>query len=202
MIIYGIRTGEITNETLIDRCPNCRLQNSIGIHILQHYGHICWLPIFPAGKTAKAICTNCNEVLDFDEMPNSLKIASANLKAQTKMPLWVFSGWVLAAMIVAAYFYMEKERAETTAKLILTPKRGDIYEVKTEESQYTLYKIDEVQGDSVFVRYNNYETEEESGIDDLKSKGDTAYDDKVAGYSKLELKRMYDKGEILNINRK
>lgn len=202
MIFFGAKKREIAKETVIDRCPNCRSQTGIGIHVFQTYGHICWLPIFPTNKTVESVCTNCQEVLEFDEMPNSFKIASSNLKAQSRTPLWTFSGWAVAALIAVAYFYMEKERASNTAKYILMPKSGDIYEVKTEGAKYTLYKIDEVAGDSVFVRYNNYETDDESGIDALKSKGDTAYELEVAGYLKPELRRMYDNGEILNISRR
>ncbi len=201
MIVFGAKSSQIASETLIDRCPNCRMQANIIIHIIQKFGHICWIPIFPAGKTAINQCTNCNQVFNFNEMPNSLKIVCANLRKQTKTPVWVFSGWALAAVIAIAYVYVNKQREINNAKLILTPKSGDIYEVKTEEAQYTLYKIEQVQGDSVFIHYNNYVTDDESGIDNLKAKGDTAYEAEVAGFSKAELKRMFVKGEILNIIR-
>ena len=79
------------------------------------------------------------------------------------------------------------------------PQSGDIFQIKTKDNQYTLYKVDEVQGDSVFVKANNYETNSASGLDDLKKK---EYSEDILGFTKTELKQMLDKGEIIDIDRK
>ena len=81
----------------------------------------------------------------------------------------------------------------------MTPQVGDIFEVKTKDNQYTLYKVDQVQGDSVFIQSSNFEANKVTGLDDLKKKD---YSSDVYGFSKSELKEMLNKGEILDIDRK
>jgi len=202
MIIYGSKSKELAKDILTDKCPNCGTQNSIDMHVFQKYAHVFWIPFFPMGKTGVSQCDHCKQVLKLKEMSSSLKISYDNLKAQTKVPIWMFSGLVLVAALIAFGVISDKKKDEKNAKLILTPQSGDIFEIKTNDNQYTLYKIAQVQGDSVFVRINNYETNKATGIDDLKRKGDNVYSEEVFGLSKAELKQMLDKGEILDIERK
>ena len=76
-----------------------------------------------------------------------------------------------------------------------------IFEIKTKDNQYTLYKVDNVQGDSVFVHPNQYETNKESGLNDLKAKGDASYSEEITPFLKSELRQMLEKGEITDIDR-
>ena len=135
-------------------------------------------------------------------MPSALTVSYEDLKARTKTPIWMFSGLVLIALAITIGVIADRNKDERNAKLILVPKTGDTFEIKTKDSQYTLYKIDQVEGDSVFIRANIYETSKASGIDDLKEKGDSAYSEEIYSLSKAELKQMLDKGEILDIDRK
>ena len=201
MIIYGSKSKELAKEVLMDKCPNCGTQNSIDMHVFQKYAHVFWIPFFPMGKTGVSQCDHCKQVLKLKEMPPYLKTSYENLKAQTKLPIWMFSGLALFAVLIVAAVISGKNKDERNAKLILAPKNGDVFEIKTKENQYTLYKIDEVQADSVFIRTNNYETNKASGIADLKRKGDNSYSEEVYGFSKSELKKMLDQGEIIDINR-
>ncbi|WP_301930131.1 hypothetical protein [Ferruginibacter sp.] len=135
-------------------------------------------------------------------MPVSLKTDYENLKLQTKTPVWTFAGAALLAIAITAGVISDRKNDEKNATLILLPKAGDIFEVKTKASQYTLYKVSAIEGDSAIVRINNFETNKISGLADLKSKGDTAYAEDEFAYSKKELKAMLDKGEIIDIDRK
>lgn len=198
MIVYGSKSKELAKEIVTDKCPNCGAQNSIDMHVFQKYAHVFWIPFFPMGKTGVSQCDQCKQVLKLKEMPSYLKTSYENLKSPTKTPIWMFSGLALAAVLVAVGVFFDKKNDEENAKLILIPQRGDIFEIKTQDKQYTLFKVDQVQGDSVFVQVSNYETNKITGLSDLKKKD---YSEEVFGYSKTELKQMLEKGEIIDIER-
>ncbi|MEJ7684432.1 MAG: hypothetical protein WKG06_42615 [Segetibacter sp.] len=131
-----------------------------------------------------------------------LKTAYDNLKSQTKTPIWTFSGLALVAVLITVGILNDKKNDEKNAKLILTPQSGDIFEIKTKDDQYTLYKVENIEGDSAFIRIHQFETNKVTGLADLKRKGESAYSEDVFPFSKTELKIMLDKGEILDIERK
>jgi hypothetical protein len=198
MIVYGSRSKELAKDILTDQCPNCGKQNSIDMHVFQKYAHVFWIPIFPMGKTGVCQCDHCKQVLSLKEMPASLVISYNNLKEKAKTPIWMFSGLALLAILITIGIISGKKNDEKNAKLILSPKAGDIFEIKVNNSQYTLYKVNEVLGDSVFVQINYYETNKVTGLNDLKKE---AYSEEVMGFSKAELKQMLEKGEIIDIER-
>jgi hypothetical protein len=202
MIIYGSRNKQLINEALFDKCQNCGTQNSIEMHVFQKYAHVFWIPIFPLGKTGVSQCNHCKQVLKHTEMPTSLKQSYENVKAKTKTPTWMYSGLVLIGLLIVFGTYQSKINDEKNAKLILTPLKGDVFEIKTKANQYTLYKVEEVQADSVFIKINNFETNKISGLREMRSKGDSAYSEVVYGFSKNELKTMLQSGEIMDIERK
>ena len=199
MIIYGSKSKELAREILTDKCQNCGTQNSIDMHVFQKYAHVFWIPFFPMGKTGLSQCDHCKQVLKLKEMPATLTASYDNLKAQTKTPIWMFSGLALVAALITIGVISDNKKGEKNAQLILTPQVGDIFEVKTKDSQYTLYKVDQIEGDSVFIQTSNYEVNKITGLDDLKKKD---YSEDIYGFSKNELKGMLSKGEILDIDRK
>jgi hypothetical protein len=135
-------------------------------------------------------------------MPSAFQMSYENLKHQTKTPIWTFGGLALVAVLIVVGVISEKNKNEKNAKFILSPQIGDIFEIKTDDNQYTLYKVDEVQGDSVFIRINQYETNKATGLADLKRKGEGAYSEDVFAVDKKQLKAMFDKDKILDIDRK
>ena len=202
MIIYGSKAKELAKEFIPDKCLHCGTQNSIDLHVFQKYAHIFWIPFFPLSKTGVSQCDHCKQVLKLKEMPESLRTTYENLKARTKTPVWMFSGIALIALLITVGVISDKNRDEKNSKIILAPQAGDIFEIKTGARQYTLYKVEKVSGDSVFIRANNYETNKASGINELKQKGNDAYSEDIYGFSKTELIQMLEKGEIINIDRK
>jgi hypothetical protein len=135
-------------------------------------------------------------------MPPSLTSAYHTLKAKTRTPIWMFSGLAIVVVLIILGAINDRNNNERNAKVILTPQSGDILEIRTMANQYTLFKIEYVFGDSVFIRPNIYETNKSTGIDKIKDKGDNAYSQEIYGFSKAELKKKFDNGEILNIDRK
>jgi zinc-ribbon family len=202
MLIYGSKNKQLAKEILTDKCQSCGKQNSIDMHVFQKYAHLFWIPFFPMGKTGVSQCDHCKQVLKLKEMPSSLSASYETLKAQTKTPVWMFSGLALVAVLITFGIISDRENDQRNAKLILAPQRGDVFEIKTKDNQYTLYKVDQINNDSVYVRINQYETNKSTGLGDLKRKGDNVYTEEVVPFSRLELKQMLDDGEIIDIDRK
>ena len=200
MIIYGSKVKQLATESIADKCPNCGNQN-VQLYAFQKYAHIFWIPFFPIGKTIVSECSHCKQVLKAKDMSSSFALSAQNLKLQLKTPVWTFSGLALVAILISFAVINDKKKDERNAQLILTPQQGDIFEIKTKDNQYTLYKVNGVEGDSVLIRINNYETNKITGLADLKRKGEAAYSEEVFALSRSDLKTMLEKGEVIDIER-
>jgi len=201
MIIYGVRSTQLAKEIITDKCSGCGTQNSTELYVFQKYAHVFWIPLFPVGKTVVSECHHCKQVLKQKEMPSALISSYEKIKSQTKTPVWTFAGLAVFAVILLLDLSTTRKNDKENAQYILAPKSGDILEIKTKENQYTVYKIDEVQGDSVLIRINEYETNKLSGLGELKAKGEKSFSDETFSFSKAELKTMLEKGEIIDIER-
>lgn len=202
MLIYGTKLTEIATENLSDKCPHCGTANSLQLSVYQKYAHVFWIPFFPSGKTGATECSHCKQVLQHKEFGSNVAATYETIKSQAKTPLWTFSGLVLLAALIVFGVISSKQNNAKNAELISTPQKGDVYEIKLDYKQYTLYKVDDVVGDSVFLRVHQYETDKRTGIADLKKKGDEAYAEDILPMVKTDLKSMLDKGEIMDVERK
>ncbi|MBC7851573.1 MAG: hypothetical protein H7Y31_17645 [Chitinophagaceae bacterium] len=201
MIIYGTRSTELAKELISEKCGHCGKQNTIDLHLFQKYAHVFWIPFFALSKTGVSQCDHCKEVLKAKEMPQSISSAYSDLKSKSKTPLWTFSGLALLVVLIFAVVIISQRNDAKNAQLVLAPQVNDIFEIRTTDNQYTIYKVAEVQKDSVFVYVNNFETNKMSGLNDLKKRGTGAYADFVVPLAKIELKRMLEAGEIMDIER-
>ncbi len=199
MIVYGRRATALKTQVLFEPCPNCRTTNSVQITVYQRYAHIFWIPMFPIGKTGVSVCANCRQVLKLADMTPDLHLAYDHIKSSTRIPIWHFSGLALIVVAIIAVSISEKNKAEKVSKLILNPQKGDIFELKIKDTIYTLYKVLKVEKDTVFFAANKYQTDQETGLDDLQKKPfDT---DSVYGVPKTALIEMNRKEEIIDIDR-
>ncbi len=201
MIVYGVRSKELAKEMVSHTCENCGTQNSIDLYVFQKYAHVFWIPFFPAGKTGVSVCNNCKQVLKLKQMPPQLAERYERLRSEEKTPVWMFSGLGVLAVLIVAGVIFSKQKDEKNALLITSPHQGDVFEVRTKEQQYTLYKVYEVKGDSAYIQLSNYETNKPSGLVDLKAKGAAAYTQDIYSFSKTELQQMLQSGEIIDIQR-
>lgn len=116
------------------------------------------------------------------------------------MPLWTFTGLALIAVLVFFIIRSNDQDEKDTIAFLRAPKPGDIMEVKSQNA-FTLYKVGLIEGDSVFIYPNMYETDRETGLYQIKEKGDSVFEKDLYGFSKAELQQMLKKGEILNVER-
>ena len=202
MIIFGKTRRLVATNAIFDTCESCHKQGNMEMLVFKDYAHIFWIPFFPIGTKGISQCGHCKHALELKQMPGSLKLTYQNLKAQAKTPVWMYSGLMLVAVLIFIGAIAGGKKNEKNAKLIVTPASGDVYEIKTRDRQYTLYKIDEVVGDSVVLKVSKYETDKLTGIYKIKAKGDAAYADDMFIVAKTQLKEMLEKNEIIDIDRK
>ncbi len=200
MIVYGRRATTLKTQVLFDPCPNCKSTNSVHLTIYGRYAHIFWIPMFPIGKTGVSVCSNCRQVLKSKDMPPDLRLAYDNMKSGTKPPFWHFSGLALIALIIIAVNISDKQKGEKVGQWILAPKAGDIYELKVDDTTYTLYKVEAIEADTVFFTANEFQSSDETGLSSLYSK---PFDSSMTyGISRKALIKMHSKDEIVDITRK
>lgn len=177
------------------------MQNCIQMSIFQYYGHVFWIPLFPFGKTGVTQCSHCQQILqknDFD--PNLTEVYNA-VKTNAKAPLWTFVGLgILAGLLIWCVIDSRQDKAHNT-QLLLAPKKGDVYEIKMDDKKYTLFKVDEVVNDTIFLLMHEYQTNLAAGLSDLKNQGTKGYGHDVLPLGKTDLMEMFNKGEIINVDR-
>ena len=202
MIVYGSKASQMATEKTNETCASCGTPGSIQMTLFQRYAHIFWIPLFPIGKVGVTECSHCRQVLEKKAFSRNLNTSYEVMKSKTKTPVWTFSGLAVLTVLIAWGVVTGKQNDERNAALILVPQQGDVYEVKKEDKQYTLFKVESVVGDTVLVLLNEYETNKVTGLSDIKAKGEEAYDAEALPILKADLKAMLEKGEIIDIDRK
>lgn len=202
MVVFGSKATEVATEVIQDKCSNCGTQNSVRMTVFQKYAHVFWIPFFPIGKTGLTQCSHCKQVLEKKEFPVYLRSNYETLKLKGKTPVWTFSGIILFIAFFIFGGIMSKQREEKNLMLIASPQAGDIFEIKIDYKQYTLYKVEKIDGDTVFVLLNDYETNKRRGLKDLKIRRDESFSGESIPILKPDLKMMLDEGEIMDIERK
>lgn len=199
LYLIGHKSISLKTETVEEKCINCGGHNSIILYVVQKYVHFFGIPFLPAGKTGSSKCESCKQTLTEKQMPEFLLATYKKIKADSKTPFWMFSGSVLFAILFVILTLNEQKQKRIKMQFVLTPKTGDILEVKNKDNQYTTYLIADIKGDSIFWTTNKYQVNDPAELQFIK---DSAYQDEIFYISKTELKKLFDKGNILNINRK
>ncbi|SEO84086.1 hypothetical protein [Mucilaginibacter sp. OK283] len=198
MIIYGTKATLRKTDFIADACPACGAGNVMQMNVFQRYAHVYWIPFFPIGKTGVSQCTNCKQVLKFDQMTPSLKMSYYNIKKHTAIPVWTFSGVFIIALIAVGVTISSRQTAKKVSSMITSLKKDDILQIKLKDNAYTLIKVNRVVGDSIYCVANKYQTNLESDIDNLKSK---EFETEEDGISTADLKLMDKKEQILDVER-
>lgn len=204
MIIFGtkaklLRTDKVEQET----CTHCGAQHSIYVSIFQRYFHIFWIPFFPIGKAKVSQCGHCRQVLQAHEMPAPLQAQSKAIAAQASTPVWTFSGLALLGIFITWAIISDQQEDKETLAFVAAPQYGDVYEVKLGEKSYTLFRVAEVQADTILFYPHQYETIKSTGLTDLRIDSDkkNQYDTQRIALAKLALTNMLDEGKILGVYR-
>lgn len=200
MIFYGrnssrLKDGQIHNVT----CPNCQNSTTMSYSIFGKYAHLYWIPTFPMGKENILECNHCKQTYKLKELPDQVK-QKFELEKHNGYPFWYFSGLIAIACLIALISYWSKQDDENNKVYIESPQYGDVYSIKSDkDGYYTSLKITQVKNDSVFVIFNDYEIDRRSKI--YKIDKDKNYTMEPEGFTKSELKNLFEEGIIYDIDR-
>lgn len=200
MIIYGSRSSHLRSISLENEtCPHCGQQGSMVMSTFTRYAHIFWIPLFSVGRFSLSECKHCRQVMEVKQMPPQISAYHHRNLAETRLPLWQFTGLALVAVAIFFGIYANKIDKEEQAQFVANPMSGDVYEMKTSTGAYTTFKLVSVNADSVQIRPNNYEVDRISGIVDIDK--DENYSDSTFTMPAGSLQDMFTSGDILDINR-
>ncbi len=199
LYLIGHKSIPLKKEISTQKCNCCGSENAVTVTVYQKYVFIFYLPFLPAGKTGISECAVCKQVLQEKAMSENLLALYQKLKAASRIPIWMFSGAALFLILFVYWQYQDKQQKQGSAQMIVAPAIGDVLEVKNKEQQFTLTKIIDIKKDSIFLISSNYQSTDASGLASLK---DSSYSTEVSYISKADLKSLFDKGDILQVDRK
>ncbi|WP_350285689.1 hypothetical protein [uncultured Croceitalea sp.] len=171
MIIYGYRSTHLKTGALPNvKCPNCGSQTQMTTSVYGRHVHIFWIPLFPAGKIGVFECQHCHKGFKKKALGQDAKLAYKNFKTTVKTPIWKYSGLMIIALLVALGFYSSSKDKERVQQLVKEPAMFDVYTFRTEQNYYSTFKVSQVFEDSIYVNYNNFETNKLTGVKDIDKK--------------------------------
>ncbi len=199
MILYGTKYKFLNskNPSYLS-CSHCKTEGNISMKVLTKYAYLYFIPMFPMKKVGIAECGHCKKVYKEKEMSEQMKKELQNQKDKTKSPIWQYSGSVLLVLVISGAVFFKNLENEEKEKFIQSPQKGDVYEYK-EANGYSTMKVVSVNSDSVFIKYNTYGIDKISKIDQIELPEN--YEKEVYRISKKQLQEMYEKREIIGVNR-
>lgn len=198
MLIYGHNSKHAATYQIQGKCPNCDDEQATELSVFVKYGHLFWIPFFPLGKLGFTRCSACGLEADKDQMSYEALKTFNEVRETLRPPIWMFSGLALVFICIIIGLVFDMQDNARYAEYVQNPQNGDFYEIKLDRDKYTLYKVKEVAGDSVFLHMNQYISTGEERLDELYAKDFTLG---AFGLHKSTLKKMLDNGDILRVER-
>jgi len=157
------------------------------------------IPLFPLGKSGNAFCQSCKTTLEEEEMSEFIRHEYLILKNESKGPSWQLSGGLLLLGATLALSLIHKNQNQPGLQYLTAPLKGDIYEYKVDDGNYSTMKIIKVSTDSLYVSLNQHKIENAHKIDWIEKAEN--YTDNVLALERQKINDMYNNGMILEINR-
>lgn len=105
-MLLGRKIKLLKSKSNFFECSKCKSPNSVQIVFFEKYFHLFWIPIFPISKIGISNCNHCKVVLYKKEMPNELQLAYAQCKIDAKVPLTLYFGLIVIAMILLYLIFL------------------------------------------------------------------------------------------------
>ena len=190
-----LQTGIIENSS----CPNCSHKNGLNFSIYGGYVNIIIVPTFPIRRTIIVECNNCKKTYKLGELPAEIKdkFKVQYKKNPVKTPIWQYSGSFILIAILSFAIYTGIQAKKLEKEYIQNPLIGDVY-LLNNDGHYTTLKVKSVLNDNVTIYINDLEVSNYSGIDKINV--DENYN-QIQSYTKQNLKELFDKNVIYQINR-
>lgn len=200
MIVYGSRSTHLKSEQLRNAvCPNCETRGQMTASVYGRHAHVFWIPFFPMGNTGVLECQHCHKGYKPKELDEKAKMEYQNFRRTVKTPLWKFAGLGIVALLIGAGIYSDKMTEGKVSELVANPAMFDKYTFKTETNYYSTFKVVEVFKDSIYVNYNDYETDKKSGLRDIDVEKNYAKD--IYVLTNTDLEDLHNAGKIEDIER-
>jgi hypothetical protein len=195
LFLKGTRKARIKTYQHHDRqCENCK-DFDLTVKVYKDYFHAYFMPIVPTGvKTTVIKCNSCGSLIRFDSL-------SKECESKAKIPFYLYSGVIIAALFVLSMFAVSVWGQHERSTYISNPKIGDVYLVKGEEhglNGYNFVRLKRIDGDSVIgcnnhILYLSYASS--------FSPEDYFDTNEEVGYTKSQLKQLFEKGTIETVYR-
>lgn len=199
MLLVGTRDLNVKNGILLlEKCPSCNSENTLHFSIYKKYTYITLVPLFPVGKYVNIECTECKEVFDYEDLSENAQETLKNVKLGSS--IWLFSGSIILALFLIYSINNYFNNKDKTSILIKNPIEGDVYNLKLSSGYYSTMRIDRVTKDSIQSTQNDYNAYLPYEVDDIDKTQN--YSDRKIIYSRKELNKLYEDGEIIKITRK
>ncbi len=206
MIIFGTKTKILKSKdsTTYD-CENCNSKGSVTFSFMARYFHIFWIPIFPISKKGISQCSHCKQVLYANEMNPRMKQDCASASTNTKIPITHYFGLFIIELFFCLVIFSIVKNSIDETKFLATPQVDDLYKIEKNDA-YTLYKIAEIKGDTLFFKMHSMAVRKYTGLNNLKKKYKNDYSDETIKFTKDQIKSMKsdsksDFGKIYSIER-
>lgn len=199
MLLVGTRDLNVQNGTLLnEKCPNCKNENTLNFSIYKRYTYITLIPLFPVGKYVNIECSECKEVFDYEDLPQNAQETLKNIKLGSS--IWLFTGSIIVALFLIYSINNYLNNKDKTSVLIKNPIEGDVYNVKLSSGYYSTMRIDKVTKDTIQSTQNDYNAYLPYEVDEIDQTEN--YSDRKIKYSRKELNKLYEDGDIIKITRK
>ncbi len=198
-MVFGTK-GKVINSQVQPNliCPHCNTQGKIKTSVVAKYFHLTFIPTFPTGKSGFSQCDHCKQTLEENQMPPAFRNAINELKNNSSAPKWMFSGVFLILGLGMLMSIFDKKNHAEDANFISAPVAGDKYHMKLGYREYTIYRVNKVTADSLYLDFNNYSVNKATGYHRI---------DKEENYSpggaisNADAQKLFDEGKIENIIR-
>ncbi|MFT6716474.1 MAG: hypothetical protein ACJA0Q_001115 [Saprospiraceae bacterium] len=200
MIIYGWKPVLLKSELAKScKCPSCEEVDTTYINIYSRHFHIFWIPISPFGKMSVSYCSNCEVEFKKKDMPQSIRSAFEIINIDAKPPIWQFSGLAIIGGFVLWAAYETELDSKEDLLFLQNPEVGDIYEYEEDNGNYSIMKVSEIQQDTIWIRFNNYEVSATSATYELND--DSCFSYLSIPFTKNRLDSMFQEGTIFDVVR-
>lgn len=202
MIIYGTGSKDLGTRKLQGaKCPNCEA-NEIHVQAVSKYFDVFWIPILPYSKKYFSICGHCKQVLKKKEMPQQIKDKLEVEKHHFKTPIYLFTGIVLIAFLIAYLFYdASKDREQLTVHVKnLEPKDVIVFDVLSKE--YSFAEVVQHSNDTIYMYYGNYTVDKapsQHEVDEKRKELADFFSEDVFYFTQKQIDSLHEKGEIKTI---
>ena len=200
MIIFGHRAKKLASEALTDPCPNCG-KTALELQVWQRYAHLFWIPAFPTKKLGLTQCQHCLQAVESKNFSPRIAETYNTVKKQYKAPVWMYSFAGVVVVLIVLGVILNQQQDKQNAAYAAAPQKGDVYKMKIGPGEYTLFRVTEVNADSVIVQTHQFSTDKVTGLSKLEAKGDAGFSDEYVGYALPEIGQMVKSGTIYGIER-